>query len=104
MKSARLIPAMLFSLLALPAFAQSVATEAQRDINQQQRIESGLKSGQLTTREASKLEREQARIDRTHANALKDGKLSDAEKQRIGRMQDQASRNIYKEKHDAQTG
>jgi hypothetical protein len=104
MKSAKLIPAMLFSLLALPVFAQSVATETQRDVNQQQRIESGLKSGQLTSREAAKLEREQARIDRAESRALKDGKLSDGEKQRITRMQDRASRDIQREKHDAQIG
>jgi hypothetical protein len=104
MKTTRLIPALLFSAMAMPVFAQSVANEVQRDVNQQQRIEDGLKSGQLTTREAGKLEREESRVDRAQANALKDGTVSDAEKNRIQKMQNKVSGDIYSEKHDAQTG
>ena len=92
------------SLFSAAVFAQSTATEVQRDVNQQQRIEQGLQSGQLNTREAAKLEKEEARVNRTEANALKDGKLSAKEKARIQREQNQVSRDIYKEKHDAQTG
>src|SRR5438132_9050651 len=84
------------------AFAQ--AGTIQRDVNQQQRIEQGLKSGELTTREAAKLEREEARVERDQARAMQDGKLSPAEKARLAREQNQVSRDIYREKHDAQTG
>src|SRR3954447_7758889 len=84
------------------AFAQ--AGTVQRDVNQQQRIEQGLRSGQLTTREASRLENEEARIERDQARAMKDGKLSPAEKARLEREQNAVSRDIYREKHDAQTG
>ncbi|MDB5762362.1 MAG: hypothetical protein JWQ21_1357 [Herminiimonas sp.] len=104
MKTAKLIPAIMLSCLVLPVFAQSVSSEMQRDVKQQQRIESGLKSGQLTTREAGKLEHEEAQINRTEANALKDGKLSDAEKNRIQKMQNKVSRDIHAQKHDAQIG
>jgi hypothetical protein len=91
-------------LLAAPAFAQTAATEVQRDVNQQTRIEAGLKSGQLNTAEAARLEREQARIAKTEHAALKDGKLSNREQRKIERMQDSASADIYGQKHDAQTG
>jgi hypothetical protein len=37
------------------AFAQAGAGTVQRDVNQQQRIEQGLQSGQLNTREAARL-------------------------------------------------
>jgi len=84
------------------AFAQ--AGTVQRDVNQQERIEQGLKSGQLTTREASKLEREESRVERDQARAMQDGKLSPAEKARLAREQNRVSRDIYREKHDAQTG
>jgi hypothetical protein len=104
MKTMKLIPGLAFAVLALPVLAQTVSNEVQRDVNQQQRIENGLKSGQLNTREAAKLEREESRVDRAQANALKDGKLTDAEKARIGNMQNKVSKDIYKEKHDAQTG
>ncbi|MFD2273425.1 hypothetical protein ACFS07_26635 [Undibacterium arcticum] len=75
-----MIPLLLVSFLAAPVFAQSTATEVKRDVNQQQRIENGLKSGQLNTREAAKLEHEETRVDRAQANALKDGKFSVTEK------------------------
>ena len=86
------------------ALAQNADQTIQRDVNQQQRIEQGLKSGQLTTHEAARLEREQAKIERDQARAMRDGKLSPAEKARLEREQNRASRDIYREKHDAQTG
>jgi hypothetical protein len=104
MKTTRLIPLVLAGMFAAPAFAQSTATEVQRDVRQQQRVEAGLKSGQLTTREAARLEHEEAHIDHAQANALKDGSLSDAEKERISSMQNRASRDIAAQKHDARTG
>jgi len=84
------------------AFAQTGTV--QRDVNQQERIEQGLKSGQLTTREAARLEREEAKVERDQARALRDGTLSPAEKARLAREQNKVSRDIYREKHDAQTG
>ena len=66
----------------------------QRDVNQQERIEQGLKSGQLTTQEASRLESEQSRIQRDQSRALRDGTLSPAEKGRLANEQDRASRDI----------
>ena len=75
----------------------------QRDANQQQRIEQGVKSGQLTDREAARLEREQSRIERDQSRAMKDGKVTPREKARLAREQNRASRHIYRQKHDAQT-
>jgi len=75
-----------------------------RDVNQQERIEQGLQTGQLNTREAGQLERQEARIDRTEARDLKDGKLSPQEQARINRMQNRTSANIAAQKHDGQTG
>ena len=101
---AAIIGGAITGLFSLAATAQTAGSEVQRDLNQQQRIEQGLKSGQLTTREASKLENEESRVDRMQSNALKDGKLTPQEKARINRAQNQVSRDIAREKHDAQTG
>lgn len=95
--------------VALSAAAQAqesgAAVATQRDANQQQRIENGLESGQLSTREAGRLEREQQAIDRQQAHALKTGgTLSPQEQARIQREQNAASRSVYRQKHDAQTG
>jgi len=92
------------AIFSTAVFAQSAAGEVQRDVNQQQRIEQGLKSGQLNTREAAKLEKEESRVNRMEANAMKDGKLSPQEKRRIEGEQNKVSGDIYREKHDAQTG
>lgn len=92
------------ALFSTAAFAQSAATEVGRNINQQQRIEQGLQSGQLTTREAARLEREESRVERMESNAMKDGTLSNAEKSRITQAQNRVSQDIAREKHDAQRG
>jgi hypothetical protein len=92
------------ALFAVPALAQTTATEVQRNANQQERIEQGLQSGQLTTKEAAKLEKGEAHIEKMEQRAEANGKLSDAEKQRIEQAQNKESQEIYRDKHNAQTG
>ncbi|HTO48253.1 MAG TPA: hypothetical protein VML91_11495 [Burkholderiales bacterium] len=92
------------TLFAGAALAQTAASEVQRNVNQQERIEQGLKSGQLTTREASQLERGEAKIDKMESKALSDGKLSADEKARIQRAQNTESRAIDRDKHNAAVG
>src|SRR5262245_15146304 len=89
---------------AVSAFAQTVGSEVQRDINQENRIEQGLKSGQLSTGEAARLEQGEARIDKMESRALRDGILSPQEAARIQRAQHQESEAINREKHNAVTG
>lgn len=86
------------------AHAQTAATTVQRNINQETRIEQGLQSGALNTKEAAKLQREEVRVDQMQANALKDGKLTDAEKARLNAAQNKVSHDIYGAKHNAVTG
>ena len=90
--------------LSPAAFAQTVGTEVQRDINQESRIEQGLKSGQLSTGEAAKLEHGESRIDRMEKNALKDGNLSQQEADRIQRTQNAESNRINQLEHNDVTG
>lgn len=92
------------ALLTGAAMAQTPATPAapatpaqatvQRDVNQQQRIENGLQSGKITTREAGLLERDEAKVDRLQAQDMKDGKLSPAERRQLRAAQNKASRDI----------
>lgn len=86
------------------AFAADGAGTVQRDVNQQERIEAGLKSGELNTREAARLERQESVVDHMQAKALKDGEVSQAERAKLSVAQGKVSRDIYREKHDAQTG
>jgi hypothetical protein len=98
------IPLLLATLIAAPVFAQSLQGDVNRDLRQQQRIESGLKSGQLTTREAARLEREEAGVERAEAKASRDGTISAKEQARITRMENKVSADIKAEKHDGQVG
>ncbi len=101
------IAAALATAFAAPVFAQTAAgtqTETQRNLDQQNRIESGLKSGQLTTKEAGKLESGEARVEKMEANANRNGSVSASEQARIDRAQNRESSAIHAEKHDAQTG
>ena len=100
------LAAAVATLFTVPVFAQTGGTQAdvQRDLNQQQRIENGLKSGQLTTKEAGGLERGEARIEKMEANADRNGSVSAREQARITRAQNRESRAVYDQKHDAQLG
>jgi hypothetical protein len=82
------------------SFAQTAASTVQRDVNQQTRIEQGLQNGTVTTREAALLERDESKVDRLQAKALKDGKLSDSERARLKSAQNKASRDIALAEHN----
>jgi hypothetical protein len=77
----------------------------QRRENQQDRIANGIKSGQLTAGETSKLENQQRGINRQVRadRAANGGKLTNGEKKQVNREQNRASRNIYNKKHNART-
>src|SRR5262245_21957711 len=81
-----------------------VTADQQRNLNQERRIEQGLRSGTLTTKEAGQLERDEQRIDRMEAQDLKNGSLSRAEQRQINAAENQVSRSILDEKTDAQRG
>ena len=90
--------------LASPAFAQSSTPRIdQRQANQERRIEQGEKSGALTKKEANKLEKGQAHVQKMENKAVADGKVTAKERARIEHAQDKQSRRIYREKHDKQT-
>lgn len=96
------------SAMALLAAAGSANAETempgidQRQANQERRIDQGIGSGQLNRREANRLEREQSHIDRMENRAKADGVVTNKERARIQHRQNQASRHIAREKHDAQ--
>jgi hypothetical protein len=78
---------------------------AQRKENQQDRIANGVKSGQLTAGETANLEKKEAAINgETKADrAANGGKLTAAEKAKINKQQNNLSKQIYKDKHNANT-
>src|SRR5262245_4147837 len=101
MKVALLGTAVLLGSMSA-ASAQSTYTPGidRRQDNQQDRIMTGVGSGQLTARETYQLEKGQARVQRMENRAAADGKVTAGERRRIHGAQDAQSRRIYNKKHN----
>src|SRR5882757_4626678 len=105
MSKFRTIPYAVLSaslLAAGGASAQSMGSIDQRQDYQQERIERGIRDGQITRSEASRLEQGERAIDRAQTRARADGVVTSQERARIDRMTDRESRDIYRESHDNQ--
>ncbi|CAN5817511.1 hypothetical protein BH11PSE3_BH11PSE3_46850 [soil metagenome] len=105
MSKLRSIPyAVLMSgmLVSGGAYAQSMSTIDQRQDYQQDRIERGIQSGQITRSEAYRLEQGERSIDRVQARARADGTVTSSERARIDRMTDRENRDISRQSHDGQ--
>jgi len=99
--SLALTAALVFTSSA--AFAQSGATIRDRKDNQQDRIGQGVRSGQLTPREAGRLERQESRLNReAHQMRARDsGHLTRRDRRILSRQQNRESARIYRDKHNA---
>ena len=75
----------------------------ERKDNQQQRIGEGVENGSLTANEASHLEKKEAKLNAEERRMKADNKLTPAERARLTRQQNALSKQIYNQKHDAQT-
>ena len=97
------------AIASIGAFAQAAASAPatprvdQREANQEKRIQQGVASGQLNAKETHRLDKQQARVQGVEAAAKADGKVTKGERKHLHRMQNRTSKNIYQQKHDAQT-
>lgn len=103
-----------FSLVLVVAATLGVAGLSQADAgvrdpgvnarqqNQQQRVRQGVRSGELTRRETGRLAEEQRDVRQLERAYKSDGELTRAERVDLHHEQNQASRDIYNQKHDAQ--
>ena len=99
------IAALALSIFALPVLAQSnnpAATPGidKRQAVQEKRIDQGVRSGQLTGKEAAKLEKGQAKVTRMENKAKADGVVTAKERRAIKREQNKQSKRIAKLKHN----
>jgi hypothetical protein len=106
-KSKSTVVALMLAALPAAALAQSSGTGStlrvdQRQETQQKLIEHGVQSGQLTAKEAARLQRGQTKVQKMEDKAMKDGTLTDKERRRIQRAQDKEDRKIYREKSNKQ--
>lgn len=108
MKASHAKPFLVYGIImlvvgAIVATSVFAARVDRRQMRQGARIRQGVRSGQLTGREAAGLRAQQGHIRRLENRAEADGVVTPQEKQRLEKAQDRASKNIYIQKHDAQT-
>jgi hypothetical protein len=74
----------------------------QRKVDQQDRIANGVKNGQLTAGQTSRLEHQEAGINKEERGmrAQDNGHLTKQDRKVIHAQQNQESRRIYRDKHD----
>lgn len=99
----RIMFAALFVLgFTMASFAQNTPVVDKREANQKARIKEGVKSGEITKHEAKNLAKQQRHVKKAEAKAKADGEVTAAERAKLDRKQDRASKNIAKQKHDKQ--
>ncbi len=81
-------------------FTNANAQIKQHAKNQHHRIAQGVKSGELTKKETRNLIKDQREIRKDVKEAKADGIVTAAEKKDIRQDQRQASRKIYRKKHN----
>ncbi len=99
----------LLAALALPMSPLSVAAADtatprldQRQLNQQQRIDQGLQSGQLSANEAERLQKGQQRVQKIEDKVKSDGAVTKQERARLMHAENVQNRHISVQKHDRQ--
>jgi hypothetical protein len=98
----------VLSAALITALAAPLAGNAQdrtpylnrRQANQQRRIRQGIKSGQLTRREASRLEAREGRLEARKLEDKAKGPLTRKERAQLNRVANRDSRAIYRLKHN----
>jgi hypothetical protein len=93
-------PAALLAQTPTGAYGHNIG---QRKVDQQERIGNGVRSGQLTARETGHLERQEAGINREERGmrAQDHGHLTSRDRRTLHAQQNQESRRIYRDKHNA---
>jgi hypothetical protein len=87
---------------AVDPFHPRVNQVNRRQTRQQKRIAQGIKSGSLNPREAARLEKREAGVQRQEQRDLAkhNGHLTQAEQRQLNRRENRISRSIYRDKHN----
>ena len=104
-RSIRLLATAVLTLgLAVPPVSWADGPIAGRQDLQDNRIDNGVDSGQLTGGEKAKLEQQQDKIGHARDKAIaNDGHIGAGEARRLTRAQNNASKRIHKLKHNDKT-
>jgi len=87
----------IFMLLAFSA----MSTLSIAQPNQKLRVKQGIRSGEITRPEAQRIRKQQLDVKDARLDARQDGIITPKEQNRIRKEKNQASRTIYRKKHNA---
>ena len=93
----------VFSLTLAFEIGAAQASPRGRQARQGARIQQGVRSGELTRGEARGLRQDQREVRQLRRDARSDGSVTREERGAVRDAQNEASKNIYQEKHDAET-
>jgi hypothetical protein len=96
-----LVTVALSGMLSTAAYGQSVLDK--REHIQRERIQQGVKNGELTRPEARRLRLEEARVHAAEARAKRDGVVTPRERLKLNRRLNATNRDIFRQKHDRQS-
>lgn len=105
MKAKIIIALAIFTSSAFAASAQTAdaARPASTLKNDRARLKQGVKTGELTKNETARLAVQGARVRQERKDYRADGTVTAAERKDLRKDKKKLSKNIYKQKHDAQT-
>jgi hypothetical protein len=108
MKAKIIIALAIFTSSAFAATAQTTdAATTARPVstlkNDRTRVRQGVKSGELTKKETARLAVQGAKVKQERKDVRADGTVTPSERKDLRKDKKRLSKNIYKQKHDAQT-
>ncbi len=99
-----LVSGLALSLALISMAPLAFAGEVQnREERQQDRIDQGIQSGQLTSKESANLEKREDKLEADRQAALADGKITPKERRKLNHEENRDSRKIYRKKHNKRT-
>ncbi len=84
----------------LTSYGQVTPVADKRQSNQKHRVKKGVKSGEITKREAKSIKHSTKNAKRYETKAKSDGKVTWIERARLQHKENKSSRKIYRTKHN----
>jgi Ni/Co efflux regulator RcnB len=95
-----LLTIIALGIFGVVAFGQITPGADKRQKNQKHRVKTGVKSGEITKREAKSIKHSTKSAKRYEAKAKSDGKVTWKERARLQHKENKSSRKIYRTKHN----
>jgi hypothetical protein len=96
----RFIPLIVAVFLAVSMAPGHAKTIKKREANQANRINQGVKRGQLTSKETTRLLHEQSQVEMERRQAMSDGKMTKGERKDIRHDQNRLGKDIHRKRHN----